>query len=81
MAPRKGKKKSEYDGLTLEKLDKLKTRAMIMEERINIMGEKCMVKSGTLCDSEMSSLSNEYEDICLDIEKREALLESLKKEE
>ena len=81
MAPRKGKKKPEYDGLTLEKLDKLKTQAIIMEDRINIMGEKCIVKSGVMCDSEMSKLSNEYEDICLDIEKLEALLESLKKEE
>ena len=79
MAPRKGTKKPAYEGLTLEMLEKLKTQAMLMEDRINIMGEECMDKNGKLCDPKLSELSNEYEDLCLDIEKLEGLLKTLNK--
>ncbi len=50
-----------------------------MEDRINIMGEECMDKNGKLCDPKLSELSNEYEDLCLDIEKLEGLLKTLNK--
>ena len=50
MAPRKGTKIPAYEGLTLEMLEKLKTQAILMEDRINIMGEECMDKNGKLCD-------------------------------
>ena len=79
MAPRKGTKIPAYEGLTLEMLEKLKTQAILMEDRINIMGEESMDKNGKLCDPKLSELSNEYEDLCLDIEKLEGLLKTLNK--
>lgn len=65
----------------LEELYKLKAKAMLMEDRINFMGEECFEKTGRLCDPALCKLSNEYEDVCLDIEKLELLLEKYKDKE
>ena len=45
MAPRKGTKKPAYEGLTLEMLEKLKTQAILMEDRINIMARSAWIKT------------------------------------
>ena len=79
MAPRIGTKNPAKEGLTGEMVEKLNRQAKLMEDRINIMGEECMDKNCKLCDPKLSELSNEYEDLCLDIEKLEGLLKTLNK--
>lgn len=67
--------------VTAEMLEKLKRKAMLMEDELAIEGGRKFVQSGRLNDPGLCEMSIEYENIRMDIEKLEGLLAQIEGKE
>ena len=69
----------EHQNITPELIEKLKEKAMLLEDELASEGAHYLERTGKLCDPGLCEKGVEYENLCLDITKLEKILEENKK--
>jgi hypothetical protein len=69
----------DHQNITPELIEKLKEKAMLIEDDLAWEGAQLLERTGKLCDPGFCEKGVEYENLCLDIAKLEKILEQKRK--